>query len=218
MEDIFGNLMEEKSPEELREAALKQLGKKSARPMGYVYPQKIRELLATTDLSKPMFEAPSRPNIMVVPLLPKKCPNCGKSTKYHLDLKFIALRKRCFDCIIIQESEIRSAGLWEEYETWKMMENQLSWLKDVRDETEDFLEVGLKKVNEYVGEDGHREKWTNPNYEKDKIFIEDKLKEVIKAIETTETDIIPFREKFDYYEPLKKIKEKTNDTTVSAIS
>jgi len=199
--------------EERTEILKKKAKRKSASPMGYIHPQKIRELLANTDLSKPVFKQYEEPIIMRVPKLAQQCPKCEKYTKHHLDIKFLKWRGKCFDCILKEEHEIRLAGLWDEYENWKIMENQLAWLKDTKDETEDYLENSLKTSQEFIREDGTIEKWENPNFERDKIFIQDKLKELIKVIEELQIKVAPMREKFDYYEPLKKIKENVTKTT-----
>lgn len=204
--------------EEKEELLKKRARRKSANPMGTIYPQKIRELLATTDLSRPVFKEYEEPIIMRVPKMPVVCPQCGKSSNHHLDHKFMRTREKCFDCIIKEENEIRLAGLWDEYEKWKILENQLAWLKDVRDETDDYLRNNLKEELQFIREDGQIEKWNNPNFERDRIFITDKYKEVLKAIEKIESELAPLREKFNYNEPMKKIKEKNNGTTNTEIT
>jgi len=182
--------------EERTELLKKKVRRKSASPMGYIHPQRIRELLSNTDLSQPVFKEYEEPIYIKVPKMPEKCPQCGKSSKHHLHIKFIRLRNKCFDCIVKDENEIRLNGDWEKYEQWKVMENQLSYFKDVRDETEDYLRNGLKEQQQYIREDGYIEKWNNPNFEKEKIFVEDKYKELLKFLEKLEEDIIPLREKF----------------------
>ena len=183
--------------EERKELLKKKSSRKSANPMGIIHPQKIQDLLHNTDLSRPTFKEYEDPIIIRVPSLPEKCPVCTKSSKHHLHLKFIKLRGKCFDCIVEDEHKIRVNGDWQDYEKWKIMENQLSHFKDVKDETEDYLKNGLKERQEYIREDGHIEKWENPNYERDRIFIEDKFKELKKFIKKVEEDIVVLREKFN---------------------
>ncbi len=204
--------LSELTSEERTELLKKKARRKSASPMGYIYPKKIQELLNTTDLRQSAFKQYEEPIVMKVPKLPEQCPKCKKYSKHHLDIKFLRLRSKCFDCIVKEENEIRLAGLWSEYEKWKIFENQLSWLKDTRDETEDYLSNSLKTEQQFIREDGMIEKWANPNFERDKIFIQDKLKELLKVIEELETEVMPLREKFDYYEPLKKIKQNVAET------
>jgi len=182
--------------EERTEILKKKVKRQSASPMGYIHPQKIRELLANTDMSRPVFKEYEEPSYMRVPKMPEVCPECGKSSKHFLHIKFIRLRKKCFDCIIKDENQIRLRGEWEEYEKWKVMENQLSYFKDVRDETDDYLRNGLKKQLEFVREDGNIERWDNPHYEKERIFIEDKYKQLLEFLEKLQEEIIPLREKF----------------------
>jgi len=193
--------LENLSPEERVELLKKKSSRKSARPMGNVYPQKIKELLANTDLRKPTFkeyEPPTYTRVNSKAMFKlNKCPICGNNMTKNLDRKFFLLRRKCFDCVIKDEHQIRLNGNWEQYEKWKTIENQLAYFKDVRDETEDYLRNGLKKKQEFVKEDGRIEKWSNPNYERDKIFIEDKFKELVKVIEELEIEIVELREKFN---------------------
>jgi hypothetical protein len=188
----FSQLTAEERTEILKKKATRQ----SASPMGYIHPQKIRELLANTDLSRPAFKEYEEPIYTKVPKMPQTCPECGKSSKHYLHIKFIKLRNKCFDCIVKDETQIRLRGEWEEYEKWKIIENQLSYFKDVKDETDDYLKNGLKKQLEFVREDGHIERWDNANYEKEKIFIEDKYKQLLEFLEKLQEEITPLREKF----------------------
>lgn len=198
MEDLD---LSQLTAEERTEILKKKARRKSASPMGYIHPQKIRELLANTDLSKPVFKEYEPPTYMRVngDLMFKltKCPSCSHNMTKDLDRKFFRLRNKCFDCVVKDEHEIRLNGDWEKYEQWKVMENQLSYFKDIRDETEDYLNNGLKKQQEFIREDGQIEKWANPTFERDKIFIEDKLKEVIKYIKELEINMKELREKFN---------------------
>jgi hypothetical protein len=47
---------------------------------------------------------------------PLFCPTCKKAMKPHLDKKWYSMYKRCFNCQVDFEHEIRKQGLWEEYE------------------------------------------------------------------------------------------------------
>ena len=48
--------------------------------------------------------------------LPLFCPCCSKVMKPHLDKRFYIQYKRCFNCQVDFEGDIRKRGLWEEYE------------------------------------------------------------------------------------------------------
>jgi hypothetical protein len=65
------------------------------------------------------------------------CPSCNKALSHKLDSKFWALRNKCMDCVIVEETEIRRQGNWEEYERNKLQSNYLASLKDTIAQLED---------------------------------------------------------------------------------
>jgi len=202
--------LEQLTPEERINLLKQKSERKSSRPMSYIYPQKIREILENIDLRNTTFKEHEKLSIMRVPkeyFHLQRCPQCNNRMEKTLDIKFYKMRNKCFDCVIKDEHQIRLNGEWDEYEKWKISENKLSWLKDVRDETEDYLENGLKQTYKYVKEDGHIEKWRNPEYEKTKIFIQDKLEEVKKYIIELEQEVIKLREKFIVQDILQKAEK-----------
>lgn len=188
--------LEKLSPEERKELLKKKTDRKSSSPMGYIYPQRIREILSNTDINESTFKPYEKPVIIKVPKMPETCPECGKSSRHHLHIKFLKLRNKCFDCVLKEEHEIRLSGEWEEYENWVMGENKLAYFRDIKDEIDDYLNNGLKKVHQYVDANGSIEEWTNPNFEKDKIFIEDKRKELDEFLKNLEEEVIVLRNKF----------------------
>jgi hypothetical protein len=68
------------------------------------------------------------------------CPQCNKALSHKLDSKFWALRGKCMDCVIVEETEIRRQGKWEEYERNKLQSNYLASLKDTIAQLEDAYE------------------------------------------------------------------------------
>ena len=90
-------------------------------------------------------------------LTPLACPECGSSMKHHLDEKMWAIHKRCFNCVIDMEHEIMKAGKWEEYEKGKIMANANSFMKDLEDYVQEFVQDQTSKS--HVTEDGLIEKW-----------------------------------------------------------
>lgn len=191
------------SKEEKYELMKKKSDRPSSRPMGEIYPQTIKRILqgespkvtlsmydkksTMTDEEKKerLDEAIERQNRHKLfhdlrkEINPTFCPKCGKFMKDRLDIKFFAIRKTCFNCVLKYEGEIRRRGLWSKYEDKIMTENKLSFLRDVKQEVEDYLfNGGLKKEYEYVTEEGKIEKWVNDAYEETKIFLENTLKEI----------------------------------------
>ena len=191
------------SKEEKDELMKKKSDRPSARPMGDIYPQTIKRILegetpritlSMYDKNSSMTEEEKQERLdeakereerhklfhdLRKEINPTFCPKCGRFMKDRLDAKFYTLRKTCFNCVIKEERKIRDAGLWREYEDKVMTENKLAFLRDVKQEVEDYLNGGLKKEYEYVKEDGKIEKWNNDAYEETKAFLEKTLSEII---------------------------------------
>ena len=195
------------SKEEKDELMKKKSDRPSARPMGDIYPQTIKRILAgdTPKIMVSMYDSKSTMSSkereerlseaqemqerhkllqdLRKEINPTFCPKCGRFMKKRLDFKFYKLRGTCFDCVVLYESKIRRMGLWRQYEDKIMTDNKLSFLRDVKQEIEDYLNGGLKKQYEYVTEEGKIEKWNNDNYEKTKMFLENTLNEINTIIE-----------------------------------
>jgi hypothetical protein len=118
------------------------------------------------------------------------CPECNKIMKSRLDDKMYRLYNQCFDCQVKIETQLRIEGKYEEWEEKKVLNNQLSYIKDQiqsvedwKDETENsptiFNQVGVKDV-ELV-----QEKWSNNREAIDKMSEEalgglNKIKEEVE--------------------------------------
>jgi len=205
------------SDKDLRDAAQKQLGKKNERPMGMVDMDAIKSVMRgeTPTFSVSMYEStPSavdeekegRHKVLHElrkELNPTFCPKCGgfMDKNYRLNMKFFRLRGWCFNCNLKFERKIRDAGLWETFEACVITGNKVGFLEDVKRQADDFLNIGLKKVNEFVDSDGHIEKWTNNEYEDTKKYVEEQLVEINGFIDDLS----------EYYEELKeKLGEYAN--------
>ena len=122
--------------------------------------------------------------------IPWFCPECNKVMKQRLDDKMYRLYNHCFDCQIRFETKLRAEGKFEEWEEKKVLNNQLSYIKDQIqsvedwvDETENsptvFNQVGIKEV------EIEQEKWSNNREAIDKMSDE-ALKELNKIKEDVE--------------------------------
>ncbi len=111
----------------------------------------------------------------VMPLL---CPNCKKVMKNRNDKPFYNLHRKCFNCVIDFEHELRKEGKWEEYQRNiknNELDNRISefklWVKEKLNEGNDS----------FVSESGEVEKWVGKvNKEK----VEEHVKEVIEYLES----------------------------------
>jgi len=87
--------------------------------------------------------------------LPLFCPECSRLMKPHLDKRFWIMYKRCFNCQVDFESDIKKQGLWEEYEK-NIINSDIDFL------IQDFMIWSDEIINEgeiYVTENGDVEQW-----------------------------------------------------------
>lgn len=78
---------------------------------------------------------------------PDNCPCCGKKMKgvseERLNLKMYFKYKKCFDCVVKEETKIRAQGkeAWTEYSRKKMLANAQAWMRDTDKEIEELKTV-----------------------------------------------------------------------------
>ena len=77
--------------------------------------------------------------------MPWFCPSCKKAMKKKLDDKFWRLMGHCFDCQVEVENKLRITGEYEKYAQEKILNNQMSQLKDLEQSLDDFEKTGGKK-------------------------------------------------------------------------
>jgi len=87
--------------------------------------------------------------------MPWFCPRCNKTMKKKLDNKFWRIQGVCFDCIIDMENDLRINGKYESYEKRKMLENRLSWVKDMIQGIEEWRNEGDVKFYNQNRPDGY---------------------------------------------------------------
>ena len=122
--------------------------------------------------------------------MPWFCPECNKVMKLRLDDKMYRLFNHCFDCQVKFENKLRIEGKYDEWEEKKVLNNQLSYIKDQIQSVEDwvgetessptiFNQVGLEDV------ELEQEKWSNNREAIDKMSEEaleglNKIKEEVE--------------------------------------
>ena len=128
--------------------------------------------------------------------MPWFCPECDKVMKKRLDDKMYRLHNHCFDCQVKFENKLRIDGKYEEWEEKKVLNNQLSYIKDQiesivdwKDEASNpfdiFDSVGVKEV------ELKKEKWTQ-NKEQIEKMSEEALEELNKIKEEVEEKLNSF--------------------------
>ena len=109
--------------------------------------------------------------------LPLFCPCCSNLMKHKYDKLFYIQHKRCFNCQIDFETEIRKLGLWEEYE--KNIIN--SDIEHVITDYSVWMDEVINGSNEsFITEAGDVEKWVGSSKNK---LLENK-EETIKYLQS----------------------------------
>ena len=89
-------------------------------------------------------------------LMPLSCPECGNVMKINdYNKKMWGIHKKCFDCVIKMETEIKRQGKWDEYCADMMNRNKNAELDDL----EAALEQWVDEEDSFVSEQGEVEKW-----------------------------------------------------------
>ena len=118
------------------------------------------------------------------------CPECNKVMKQRLDDKMYRLYNHCFDCQVKFENKLRVEGKYDEWEEKKVLNNQLSYIKDQIQSVEDWVDESENSptIFNQVGVDKieiEQEKWSNNREAIDKMSDE-ALKELNKIKEDVE--------------------------------
>ena len=106
----------------------------------------------------------------VMPLL---CPNCKKVMKNRNDKPFYNIHKKCFNCVIDMEHELKKEGKFKKYQL-DIKNNELD------NRIKEFKLWANEKLNEsnnsFISEDGDLEKWSGK-------INQDKVNEYVKEVE-----------------------------------
>jgi hypothetical protein len=130
----------------------------------------------------------------------QKCECCGREIRWgsRQDRKMFYKTKKCLDCTVEEETQMRLKGKFKLYETKKLLENEISYLNDIRTklkESREYLETHEKI--EFANGNGIMETWSNE--------ARDKLLEGVKKDFVTCLKKIKSAEK-----ELKKVNEELN--------
>lgn len=123
-----------------------------------------------------------------------KCECCGREIRWGTkqDRKFFHRTKKCLDCVVNEETEMRIKGKYKLYESRKLVENELSYLLDIKQklrESKDYLESDASKTLSWTNSTGMVENWSNEarlelkkNIQKDWITCLKKIKAAEKEL------------------------------------
>lgn len=102
--------------------------------------------------------------------LPIACPSCNKSMKSNpLNKKMWAIHKKCFDCVITYETELKRQGKFEEYARSLVSGGVRQYIKDLEDA---LLDLAKEDNDQFVTEQGDIETWKGKGIDKQKLTEE----------------------------------------------
>jgi len=102
--------------------------------------------------------------------LPIACPNCNKAMKNHnLNKKMWGIHKKCFDCVIEYETELKRQGKFEEYAKNIISGGLKQYIKDLENALIDF---NNETDDQFVTEQGDIEVWKGKGIDKEKFTKE----------------------------------------------
>lgn len=134
-----------------------------------------------------------------------KCKNseCKTIKISEKDKKFIDAGGFCINCTVDREHDIRTAGLWEEYQNYKVWTRMIVYGKIKLDNYRQSIDE-LKEEYELIGSDGKiTEKWKLPKP------IDEVKAEIQELIDYGENEIKELEVKRQ--EAFEKLKEKNYD-------
>jgi len=119
-------------------------------------------------------------------ILPLFCPNCGTLMKHRNDTKMYKIHKKCFNCVMDMEMDIKLNGDFESYERNIVANNAESYLKDLEHH---LLELLNTSNSQFVSEKGEVERWKGGlNKEVMEKEVKQKLKEFKQQVKEYRDD------------------------------
>ena len=124
----------------------------------------------------------------------EKCSCCKREIRWgsRHDRKMYFKTKKCFDCLVEEETQLRLKGKFKLYEAKKLLENELSYLNDIKQKVKESKEYltsdGSKKLT-FVNSNGFVEEWDNNVRSELAASIEKDWKTCLKKIKEGEKEL-----------------------------
>lgn len=100
-------------------------------------------------------------------LLPIFCPSCSSKMHTDLDTPYYNIHKKCLNCVIDFEADLRQSGLFKVYES-KIINSELDgFIEDFKSYVES--ELSNQSNQGFITEQGDVEKWSG-SINKDKVL------------------------------------------------
>jgi hypothetical protein len=128
-------------------------------------------------------------------------PECTKHQASRVDKIYISQTGYCLDCLTAIEADIKIAGLWDDYEKWRMYTKAIGIGKDAIAQIQQGIK-DLKPYYEFIQESGKIERWELPKpMDVMKKEMEDEIDNISKGLSELEESIVIHEQ---------KLKESTN--------
>lgn len=130
----------------------------------------------------------------------EKC-KCGQEIRWgsRVDKIFYRRTGMCSNCLIDYETNLRIAGIYDDYEAYKIISNEIGFLKDIKaqiEETVKFFSSESGDVNAVCNSAGFIERWKNTNKEQILKDAKRDLKMARKRITALSKRKMEFKKKF----------------------
>ena len=168
-ENVLKKQFKQKDVQRLRNLLTKKYGDKTTVGVGYTKQQEFysegdvweedgRKWTIKNGIKQNITKMDEAKKAHVMPLF---CPTCNKLMVTHRDKNYYMIHKKCLNCVIDFETELRRIGAWDEYE--RKIQNQE--IDSFISEFKAWIEDSLTESNQgFISEDGHIEKWVGgPN-------------------------------------------------------
>lgn len=117
--------------------------------------------------------------------MPWFCPQCEKVMNNTLDEKFWAIKGKCFDCVVTEETKMREDGTWEAYEKRMLRKNEMSFIKDRIEQFRDYID-NFKEPTVHFSDGGYQ--------------VLAKKSEFAEIFSLMEQEIVQMKKRLDYLE------------------
>lgn len=121
-----------------------------------------------------------------------RCSVCGCEIRWgsRHDRKFYNKTGKCFDCLIKEETDLRIKGQYKLYEHKKILENQRTYLLDIRSKLREAFDFTKEhKELTYVNSNGFVERWENDARDDLLKSLKKDFVACLKAIRNVETEL-----------------------------
>lgn len=132
----------------------------------------------------------------------EKCSCCNTEIRWgsRHDRKMYFKTKKCFNCLVEEETQLRVKGKFKLYETKKLLQNELSYLNDIKQklrESKEYLTSNDSKKLTYVNSNGFVEEWDNNVRAELFISVQKDWKTCLKKIKDGEKELKKINNEID---------------------